>query len=268
MREFAYYGTRIRQTTPADLQRRQLEKLKSMNVKLVRFYAAATDFTVDECIENVGKALDLIREFGMQAIVCLDDDVGSDFCIPGRRDMPTAEGYYHKNYYVKLLYLQHYIPFIKALVDRFKEHDGVLIWEIGNEHALHPTNPAPSHADIDAFYNFVKLASETIKELSPKRLVSTGLLNSRQISYALPDNEINAFAKRLYSLPDIDVVCIHYYQQDDEKKYGLIDSAVALDEVQKPVYIGEFGALRTFDRPPYYQQEFQEWKDKAFSIYP
>jgi murein DD-endopeptidase MepM/ murein hydrolase activator NlpD len=268
MREFAYYNTPIRPLPPAELQRAQLTKLRDMNVKLVRFYAAAADCTIAECVENVRKALDLLDEFGMQAIVCLDDALGSGFSVPGTGGMHTAGGHYDKSYYTNQVYEESYIPFVEALVGQLGNHRAVMIWEIGNEHALHPNNPLPSRDEIEAFFQFAKRASETIKRLSPRRLVSTGLLNSRQISYALPDGELKDFAKRLYGLPSIDVIGIHYYQQDDEKGHGQIDIDVATHEVMKPFYIGELGAPRTIDRPPYYQQEIAAWQDKAFCVLP
>jgi hypothetical protein len=265
MREFAYYNTPVRPLPPAELQRAQLTKLRDMNVKVVRFYAAAADCTIAECVENVRKALGLLDEFGMQAIVCLDDALGSGFSVPGTGAMHTAGGHYHKSCYTNPVYDQLYTAFVEALVGQLGNHNAVMMWEIGNEHALHPNNPLPSRDEIEAFFQFAKRASETIKRLSPRRLVSTGLLNSRQISYALSENEIKAFAKRLYGLSSIDVIGIHYYAEDGEKLHGLIDTGVA-HELRKPIYIGELGAPRTNNRPPYYQQEIQEWRNKAFCV--
>ena len=272
LREFAYYNTRVVPHTVGDdqLQRNQLTKLKQMNVKLVRFYASANTCTTPECITQVQKALDLIAEFKMQAIVCLDDSLGSGFSVPGIGELPTDNGHYIKSFWVDKIYNRLYLPHIQALVGQFANHPGVLVWELGNEYALHPRDPNPTPSDIEAFFKFAQIASKTIKNLSPKRLVSTGLANSRQISYALQtEDAFKAFALRLYSIPTIDVICIHYYKGEGEKNNGQIDTDIAKSaQVNKPYYIGELGALFAGnDRPTFYREEIQEWKDaKAFSV--
>ncbi|HSS95847.1 MAG TPA: hypothetical protein VLK33_02390, partial [Terriglobales bacterium] len=252
------------------LQRNQLAKLKQMNVKLVRFYASANTCTTPECITQVQKALDLIAEFNMQAIVCLDDSLGSGFSVPGVGELPTDGGHYIKTFWVDKIYNRLYLPHIQALVGQFANHPGVLVWELGNEYSLHPTNPTPTSSDIDDFFDFATIASKAIKRLSPRKLVSTGLANSRQISYAFQtDDAFKAFALRLYSIPTIDVICIHYYKDEGEKHFGQIDTDVAKSaQVKKPFYIGELGAkFEGNDRPTFYSQEIQEWKTaKAFSV--
>src|SRR5262249_28867779 len=93
MREFAYYNTGIVPHTVGNpqLQRQQLTKLKQMNVKLVRFYASANTLSTSQCISQVRQALDLLAEFNMQAIVCLDDSLNSGMSVPGMTGFPTAE---------------------------------------------------------------------------------------------------------------------------------------------------------------------------------
>ena len=90
MREFAYYGTPARQHTTPALQRTQLEQLREMQVHLVRFYASCNIFAAHQCSEKVLGALNLLQEFGMQAIVCLTDSLGSEFTVQGNESFHAA----------------------------------------------------------------------------------------------------------------------------------------------------------------------------------
>lgn len=270
MREFAYYGTSLLPSPAQSFQDDQLRKLGELGVKLVRFYATAkvSDFSPDVCVERVRHALDRLHAFGMQAIVCLDDSIGSDYSLPLNQPFHnTPPGHYHKDYWRDRKYNDHYMGHVRHLVTALANHPAVLVWELGNEYAMHPDNPLPTEAEINDFFTFASAASRLIKQLAPRKLVSTGLMNSRQISYALSPDAISAFARRLYGLPTIDLISIHYYQDDNEKQFAPIDVEAARF-VRKPFYVGELGAKpEAVPRPSYYQGELQEWKDAgAFTV--
>jgi hypothetical protein len=81
MREFAYYGTPAVPHTDSGLQRRQLDQLQALQVKLVRFYASYNQFSTDQCTQKVSAALDLLQSYQMQAVVCLVDSLNSPFTL-------------------------------------------------------------------------------------------------------------------------------------------------------------------------------------------
>ncbi len=266
MREFAYYGTHPFQYTTTKLQNDQLAALQGLNVKVVRFWASQHDSTLQASVAAVKHALDLILAHGMQAIVCLDDSLtGATLYIPGSDNYHNqAQGHLNANYWTDKAYLSHYIPQVTSIVSACKDHAGVLMWELGNEYlaVLPPPSGSPTTARSTAFYQFAKTASELIKSLAPTHLVSTGLMNSRQIS-AYDGGDLNAFAQKLYGLNSLDAISVHYYLNDGEESYANIDIAAA-NALGKPFYLGEFGAkYDSGGRPAYYKQQLDAWKNKG-----
>lgn len=267
MREFAYYGTPVMPHTSAALQTQQLQALKDLQVRLVRFFASQRDTPTAATIERLRTALDRLEQFGMQAIVCLDDGLGSGFTVPGTNAFHSqVGGHLHSDYWVNENYRSDYLPHVSAIVRALKDHPAALLWELGNEYALHPREPMRVHSQ--AFLRFAAIASETIKEIAPQHLVSTGLVNSRHVA-SLVEDDVNAFARQLYGLASIDVISIHYYQHDGEKNYSGIDLAAARD-LQKPFYIGEVGMDKNSGgRDGYLKNEIAEWKNAgAFTVLP
>ncbi|HVO70767.1 MAG TPA: hypothetical protein VMT24_12020, partial [Aggregatilineaceae bacterium] len=265
MREFAYYGTPARQHTEVGLQRRQLEQLQAMQVKLVRFYASFNQFSTDQCVEKVLAALDLLQEFGMQAAVCLADSLGSEFTIAGDEAFHTGPlGHLAQPYWRERAYQQAYLPFLTRMVQACGQHPAVLLWELGNEYAIHP-QPA-SFDDGQDFLEFARAASEAIKAAAPQALVSTGLVGSHHVA---PAGTAEQYGRELYGLPGIDVISIHYYADDDEKLSVQREMTLAKALV-KPFFIGEFGAPQDWpDRAAYYRTQLEEsHKAEAFTAMP
>ncbi len=264
MREFVYYGTPAAPHTQVGLQDRQLAALTAMGVKLVRIWASRHDMSTAEMVGRVRSAVDKIATAGMQAIVCLDDSLNSGYSTPGSMQFHTeTQGHIHTRYWVEKRYLQDYLPHVRALVTALKGHSGILLWELGNEYALHPREPG--RRESQAFLEFASAASDVLKSISPSHLVSTGLVNSRHVASLLEDN-VAEYARRLYGLPTVDAISIHYYEHDGEKVFADIDLAAARD-LKKPYYIGEFGARKNHgDRPGYYRGELRLWQQAgAFS---
>lgn len=289
MREFAYYDRpeclRFPQAIPPTREA-QLAALQDLQVPLVRFFAVHRAVDLDTNLAQVGTALDLFRQKGMQTIVCIGDSLGaSGHTIPGddefHRDTPL--GHFHKRYWKERHYETHYLPYVERLVDQFGDHPAVLIWELGNELALHP-RPRPedpsiepvTRQDFDQFIEFVATASRAIKVRSPRKLVSTGIINTNQIAPdGSSDEQRVQCARQLYGLPDIDLISIHEYSTERDEDFALddrlamIDVNVALNDMQKPFYVGELGAELTFtpDRPRFIRERVKTWKERgAFSV--
>jgi murein DD-endopeptidase MepM/ murein hydrolase activator NlpD len=259
MREFAYYGSAAVPNAPASLQAEQLAQLKAMGVKLVRFWASRHDMSSDDAVKRTKAAVELIAAQGMQAIICLDDSLTSGFSVPGDMNYHSeTQGHLNSRYWVEGRYTEHYLPHVRAVVTALRDHPGVLMWELGNEYALHPREPLRVHSN--AFIEFARAASGLIKSLSPKHLVSTGLVNSRHVASLLEDN-VADFSRRLYGLDTLDAISVHYYEHDGEKVFADIDLATARD-LRKPFYIGEVGARKNVpNRAAYYRNEVRAWRD-------
>lgn len=265
MREFAFYGTPACPHTDPGLQRRQLDALRGLKNHLVRFYAPYSGVTAQESLRRVIAALDLLQEYGMAAVICLNDSLHSAFIVPG--DAPYHNGplgHIEKRYWHEKRYRENLIPFATTLTAACAGHPAAFLWELGNEYAIHP-QPA-SRADSLAFLDFAKELSEVIKKNAPGHLVSTGLVGSHHVS---PAGDTTQFPRELYSLPTLDAISIHYYADDDERPKADMDAALA-KALSKPYYIGEFGAPDHWpDRAAYYRDQMAEWMARgAFTAMP
>jgi len=267
LREFAYYGTPALQWAPASLQRSQLDGLRDIGVELVRIFAHHHSL-VGQSIDRVRAALDLFNEYGMQVIVCLDDSLShSGYCVPGDENYHTeVHGHFHKKYFHEKRYQVNYMPRLKAMVSALKDHPAVLMWELGNEHVIHPQPAQPR--DGDAFLNYAREASTAIKEIAPHHLVTTGLVNSRHVGFRENDEE---FATKLYGMDTIDAISLHLYQHEgggtDWERHRCFTDINVAKKLGKPWFMGEFGARHTIgNRRDYYASEMQTWRDQgAFS---
>lgn len=265
MREFAYYGTPARQHTTPALQRTQLEHLREMQVHLVRFYASCNIFAAQQCSERVLAALNLLDEFGMQAILCVTDSLGSEFTVQGNEPFHCAPlGHLIKDYWHQRAYEAAFMEFLRQLLDTCAQHPAVFMWELGNEYAIHP-QPA-SWDDGEAFLAFAQRTSQAIKEAAPDALVSTGLVGTHHVA---PHGQYDVYATMLYGLDTIDAISIHYYADDGERDCALREVSLAKG-LGKPYYIGEFGAPRDWpDRGTYYRAQLEEWQRRgAFTALP
>jgi murein DD-endopeptidase MepM/ murein hydrolase activator NlpD len=264
MREFAYYGVSGIPNffASAALQRLQLEALRALGVKLVRFYASQRSQSTEFTAARVKAACDVLAQFGMQAIICLDDaHAVAGWCVPGYDELHSeVNSHYNKRFFTQELYRSSYIPHIRAIAQAVKDNPGALMFELGNEYAIHPRNPEPSRADAQAFLTFARVASETLKAAAPNKLVSTGLVNTRHIANLIDQNPPIDISRQLHSMPSIDAVSLHYYFHDGEKTYIGNDLQIARS-LNKPFYIGEFGAeFGKTDRAAYFRAELNEWR--------
>jgi len=265
MREFAYFGTPVVQFTGEALQEQQLSELKAMGAKQIRFFTSHVSMNTAQTVARVQKAVQKINSFGLKAILCLSDGLGSGFFPRGDEQWHNQpHGHLHKDYFKQQHYRQNFIPLSRAILEGVAENPAVFMVELGNEYAIHP-QPATA-ADADAFVAFCDEAGEMVKSFVPRARVSTGLVNTNHI--AAPGKR-DALARKLYALDSMDVVSIHFYQHDDEKGKADHDASIAR-ALKKPYYIGEVGAFsNTGNRAGYFDSEISEWKGKgAFMVMP
>lgn len=270
MRDFAYFD--IRGINEAKnivaYQKQHAQKLQEIGVKSVRFYGNHMHFDPNQCIDRIGTALDVLKAHGMRGVVSLNDALGhSQMFVKGdeKYHSEPPEGYLHKNYFNEGWYKENYLPHIEKVTKAFATSDAVLVWEIGNEYVTIPVGA--TDADLEGFYQFTKAASETIARNTQHR-ISLGLLNSHQVSQR-DDVGVANYARKLYGLPFIDLITVHYYNQDGERPWAVLDTKIA-KELGKPYYIGEMGSSHDFgDRVPFYRNELDFWrKDGSFMVMP
>jgi hypothetical protein len=279
MREFAFYTrpeliefakTEAQHAHLRSLQRQQLEELKTMRVKLVRFFASHKALSFAENISQVSAALDAIHQAGMQAVVCLADSLGSGYFIPGDEAFHVRDmGHLDKSYWIDKHFRQNYLRYLNEITAALGRHPAAAIWELGNEYAIHPV--LATAADVEAFFAFVSEASAAIKHHAPTGLVSIGLINTNQIIQGGTEQERLNFSKRLHGLNSVDLISLHIYAENPEDGLAMIDVQAANSLPNpKPFYVGELGQKFTGgDRSGYYRTEIERWKrEGAFSVMP
>ena len=106
-------------------------------------------------------------------------------------------------------------------VNKFKEHDAVLFWELGNEYNYHPEWFG---GDLKNWYKALNEAAEIIHRNDPSHPVGTA-------HGELPD------AIALESCPDIDIWGLNVYRWDNPREIFSQWSAVS----NKPMYLSEAG---------------------------
>ena len=262
MREFAFYGTPARQHTTPALQRTQLEHLRDMQVHLVRFYASCNIFAAQQCSERVLAALNLLDEFGMQAILCVTDSLGSEFTVQGNEPFHCAPlGHLIKDYWHQRAYEAAFMEFLRQAARHMRAAPPCSCGVATVRHSP----AAASWDDGEAFPAFAQRTSQAIKEAAPDALVSTGLVGThpsrRTGSMSVRDHAVRTG----YDRRDLD----HYYADDGERDCALREVSLAKG-LGKPYYVGEFGAPRDWpDRGTYYRAQLEEWQHRgAFTALP
>ena len=234
LREFAYYETDANDPnfTPERLRSEQLTACRDNGIRLVRFFASHRDFEVETSIPLIRQALDTLNDFKMQAIVCLDASLnGADPVTPDSDYFQLdADGHWVSTSWRQ----QAHIANLCQIVSAFSDHPAVYMWELGNE-----SQPG----DDFAFYEFVKEASEAVRQIAaPKQFMALGLTASKQVFNPPPERDRFA-ALRLYQLPSIDAIGIHYNpNNDNDLKSAIKTDCEAINALGKPFYVSELGA--------------------------
>jgi hypothetical protein len=246
----------------------QLTSLENIGVQVVRFYAAHQWFTAAAAIPLIKKTLDLIAAHHMQAIVCLNDSLGDRlFDVHGDESFHTEAnlGHLRNTYWTQKAYENFYIPYITKIVTAFRSSPTVLMWDLGNEYGMYPNNVSATPAQVKAFLTFAETASVTIKNIAPRQLVSTGIVNTHHVASG---GDVTIFSRKLHSMSSIDAISIHDYKGFNGGQDGFANIDVGMaKELGKPFYIGEFGARwPTEDRPKFYREKIDTWKVAGASI--
>ena len=105
---------------------------------------------------------------------------------------------------------------------KYKDHNSILIWELGNEYNYHPEWFG---GDIQNWYNALSLATDQIHDIDPNHPVATAHGD-------MPDKQA------LASNPNIDIWGLNVYRWDQPQSVFKEWQTVS----DKPVYLSEAGA--------------------------
>lgn len=235
LREAIGYGDIMQYATPA-LLRRQLEIVKYIGGKTVRFYAAHLNLTASQAAARTEAFLNLLKEYGLYGIVVLDEGAGSDFRI--RKADKNYQGRLTHNFYGGG-YRDEYIPYIREVVGRVGSHPNIFCFEIMNEPTT-PHPPDPTIPQMEAMLNWMGAAVAVIRELAPTKLASNGFISAWEMGANNAYSGFN-FAQKSHKL--VDLASFHTYQGQRNLPFGDTEPNI-VREVQLqgiPMYIGEIG---------------------------
>ena len=161
-------------------------------------------------LDRVERILDIGAKYGVRFTITLDD--------------------YHREkseHWFQSTFRMEYLPHVKEVVKRFRNHPAVAIWELMNEPTCGPENF--SQSCLDAQYGWVKETSEAIKALDPCRPVSIGTTGFLWVIAADRDS-----FRRMHALSSVDLVSIH-------KQVGSAEAEIiqVARELGKPWFFGE-----------------------------
>ena len=265
-RELAYYGHQhygITKWTRAEHIDQQIEMAAQMKAQVVRFFAACN---IDEAgqprtdtqmaIRRTKAVLDKLAARKMYGLITLTDAKwsGLDVRVPAQFRGPAGQPFLGdakevlNNEFYRGGYKQGYIQFVQELVGALAGHPAIFAWAIGNEMQTYPSTD-PSIADCDMFINFFKDASETIRRLSPKNLITTGIESCWHL-FVLNAYERAKYCNKLYAIPTIDFATLHTYQEHGN--YSNLghnndqirrETELARTVWKKPIIMEEIGAV-------------------------
>ncbi|MBK8027098.1 MAG: peptidoglycan DD-metalloendopeptidase family protein [Chloroflexi bacterium] len=170
------------------LQARQLESLHPLGIRRLRLFAFHRDIDPAESVRRAALALDLLYEFGFDAVLTFADG-RTDTFQPGAVAPCSALDFFSAR-----RYRDHLLPAVEMTVSALREHPALLGWEMGNRFALRP-NISPD--DSRAFMMFVSEMGGTVLNIDPNAYVSIGTASCNDVT---PEEERELFARRLYTL--------------------------------------------------------------------
>jgi|GEM_PF-5696464 len=258
VREFVHFGIPQWKWTDVNTRANYCQAAKDVGMKWIRFFTPHISYSnLEENLKRIQQTLDVVRDHGLIAVVTLTDSLADVGMYPKEdqdwHDHSIDFGHYNKKYFNDNLFRNHYHPYVKQVVSRFKDHKGVGIWQLMNEPAIYPA-PA-SDTDVEGFARWVDESSKLIYDLDTTHPIAIGMINGSHIRPPHQNQQafiLDFYSKRKY----IHVVTCHAYQNMDNGDHNASwdleeDSQVDVDVAAKTgraMMWTEFGASRAGNR--------------------
>ena len=247
VRKFAYFGTSVAPHLELHQQNFFCDEANRFGIRWLRFYAADSEHNPGQIINKTRQALDTLAAHNMLGVVVISDAIGETGLYPLGDDTFHTEAGHMRHLNSQYWHTQHYenayIPLLRELVNNFRNHPGLGMWQLMNEPGIYPNTP--SYNDAQVFRRFVHRASSLIQSIDGNHPISIGLINT---AHVLPSGYS---AQEFYaSLPNIHVVSCHVYQKDKNAitslwpphEGGAVIDAQAAHATNKAYILTEFGS--------------------------
>ncbi|MDQ3250044.1 MAG: hypothetical protein M3Q45_12665, partial [Chloroflexota bacterium] len=255
IRGLVHYGDGQTLQHAADSHRfDQLRAANDMGVRVVRVFLPSMHANVETTTERLHNLIALIKQhfpglYILPALANLYADV--PFRIHG------DDSFYRDNLLIKDFftsgYQTNYLPFVRHIVQTFRNEAQIFAWEIGNELKLDPDDKQNHAADpnLQHFIRFTHDVARQIRSLDTNHLITTGMISTRHAWL------FDAAQKRqLYDSPDLDFLTIHAYQGENQE-----DDSPLAHELNLPFIIEEagFDAPHDQDRSERVKEDMHKW---------
>jgi len=260
VREIAYYGFagwghgQFARPEHIDLQ---LQTAASMKAQVFRFYApynrtqAEEKTNVKEAVKRIKTVLDKAQKLNMFALITLDDAKQSGFNVSANNQKYREPGFVANMPFYYGGYKEQFLPFVEEVVGALADHPAVFAWGVNNEAQVNPfIPPTPPDADCEAFLDYYRTVSQTIRRLAPKHLITTSIESCHHL-FVVNAYEGKKYANTLYTMPSIDFATVHTYQDSlrmdnvlgHNAEIGTRELELARKVWKKPLIIEEMGCV-------------------------
>ncbi len=236
LRGLVWYGSG--HTLPASTsgyRGESLDRTREMGARVVRVFLPSHKGSTQETIERLGQALALAGDRGLYILPAFVNYYSdTEFYLPGDLYLyekldPNFNGNLLGGAFFRDRYQDHYLPFVRAVVDAFKDDPRIFAWEVGNELKY---EPAWQDNDRAAFIGFMHTVAREIKRVDRNHLVATGMISASHASLNQGD-----LWRKLYGGPEFDFLTVHCYNEQYE---GKLDHDYAA-RLNKPFIVEEAG---------------------------
>ncbi|MFP4417481.1 MAG: hypothetical protein ACLFSB_09440 [Chitinispirillaceae bacterium] len=208
-------------------------------------------------IGNVQTVLDIAEEYGIVVSICF---LSFDMLKKDHYSPDVEDGWSRYNYDANHLMLtdtsatRAFIDHaVLPLVERYKDHPGLLCWEMFNEpEGMTSTDNFGSGwgtelIDISYIQRFINMVSDAIHTEAPHNLVSNGSAKTTMNSDVAgtnyyTDEQLLAAGYNKYPQGTLDFYQVHYYPQWNANEHSPFHNPASHWELTKPLVIGEFPA--------------------------
>jgi len=256
LRGLVWYGSERTLSYSAPHHRDEtLDRAREMGARVVRVFLPCVHAGTEEAIERLRQVLDIAGARNLYIMPAFVDFYSTtDFRIPG------DDHFYEKldpKFDINLLngsffrsgYQERYLPFVRAVVDAFKDDPRIFAWEVGNELKYEPAADDPGGA---AFIGFMHTTAHAIRAIDRNHLVTTGMISTSHASL-----DANGLWQQLYGGPEFDFLTVHCYNEEYSGKQDH-DYARTLN---KPFIVEEagFGKAKPGDRVQQIRDDMDRW---------
>ena len=274
LRGVVHYGaqfpgddTFIVKNTRPEHRAQQTRRAYEMGARVIRVFLPHRNATPQQVGDRLEDLLRIIKgDLGLHDLYllpALTDFLGYGevpFKVQGDQDFyqPIGNHITLTPEFFRLGFTQNYLPFVRYIVDRFKDEPQIFAWEIANEAKVND-NPR-------MLTDFKHHVAREIRALDARHMITTGMVSTAH-AFMFSGDQLrrDLYGKREQGRRLIDFVTVHYPDESHPTgpNHGDIDLA---QELNMPSIVEEFMVIspeKTRDRTGDFKAQLDQWFGKG-----